>query len=82
MAWGTDPVYAHVGLDLTGPNGGQVRIESITVEDVTSVFHRSLMDWVDVRDYGAIGDGTTDGLEIRDGTCTVLRTTPTRVYLP
>ena len=60
MAWGIEPVYAHVGLDLTGPNGGQVRIESIVVEDVTAVFHRKLMDWVDVRDYGAIGDGVTD----------------------
>lgn len=60
LAWGTGPSYAHVGLDLTGPNGGQVRIESVTVEDVTSVFHRKLMDWVDVRDYGAKGDGTTD----------------------
>ncbi len=60
LAWGTDPSFAHVGLDLIGPNGGQVRIESVTVEDVTSVFHRKLMDWVDVRDYGAIGDGTTD----------------------
>lgn len=60
LAWGTAPSYAHVGLDLTGPNGGQVRIESITVEDVTSVFHRKLMDWVDVRDYGALGDGTTN----------------------
>ena len=60
MAWGTDPAYAHVGLDLTGANGGQVRIESISVEDVTSIFHRKLMDWVDVRDYGAVGDGVTD----------------------
>ncbi|HID68150.1 MAG TPA: right-handed parallel beta-helix repeat-containing protein, partial [Roseibacterium sp.] len=60
MAWGTGPSYAHVGLDLTGPNGGQVRIESITVEDVTSVFHRKLMDWVDVRDFGAVGDGLTN----------------------
>jgi hypothetical protein len=60
MAWGTTPVYAHVGLDLTGANGGQVRIESIQVEDITSVFHRKLMDWVDIRDYGAVGDGVTD----------------------
>lgn len=60
MAWGVAPTYAHVGLDLTGANGGQIRIESITVEDVTSVFHRKMMDWVDVRDYGAVGDGTTD----------------------
>lgn len=60
LAWGTGPTYAHVGLDLTGPNGAQLRIESITVEDVTSVFHRQMMDWVDVRDFGAVGDGTTD----------------------
>lgn len=60
MVWGTDPIYAHVGLDLTGTNGGVVRIDDLTVEDVTSVYHRQLMDWVDVRDYGAIGDGITD----------------------
>ena len=60
LSWGTDPSYAHVGLDLTGANGGQVRIESITVEDVTNVFLREMMDWVDVRDYGAVGDGVTD----------------------
>jgi hypothetical protein len=60
LVWGTEPTYAHVGLDLTGANGGQVRIESIVVEDITSVFHRKLMDWVDIRDYGAVGDGVTD----------------------
>jgi hypothetical protein len=60
LVWGTVPVYAHVGLDLTGPNGGTVRIDDIVVEDVTAIFHRNLMDWVDVRDYGARGDGTTD----------------------
>ena len=60
MPWGTAPVYAHVGLDLTGPNGGTVRIDDITVEDVTAVFHRDMLDWVDVRDYGALGDGVTD----------------------
>lgn len=60
MPWGSAAAYGHVGLDLTGPNGGTVRIESITVEDITSVFHRKMMDWVDVRDYGATGDGSTD----------------------
>jgi len=60
MPWGSSAVYGYLGLDLTGPNGGQVRIESIRIEDVTSVFHRKMMDWVDVRDYGAIGDGVTD----------------------
>ncbi len=60
LVWGTEPVYGHFGLDLTGPNGGTVRIDDITVEDVTEVFHRKLIDWVDVRDYGAVGDGVAD----------------------
>jgi len=60
MAWGRTPVFCHFGLDLTGANGGIVRIDDITVEDVTDVFHRTMMDWVDVRDYGAIGNGITD----------------------
>ena len=60
MAWGPQAAFGHMGIDLTGPNGGQVRIESITIEDVTSVFFRKMMDWVDVRDFGARGDGVTD----------------------
>ena len=60
MPWGTQPIFGHFGLDLTGPNGGVVRIDDIQIEDATSVFYRKLMDWVDVRDFGAIGDGVTD----------------------
>ncbi|MHA3916230.1 glycosyl hydrolase family 28-related protein [Halovulum sp. GXIMD14793] len=60
MVWGTDPVFAHVGLDIVGDNGAVVRVESVDVRDMTAVFHRELMDWIDVRDYGAIGDGITD----------------------
>lgn len=60
MAWGTAAIYAHVGLDLTGALGGVVRIDDIEVEDITSAFLRNLIDWVDVRDYGAKGDGVTD----------------------
>ncbi|MFN3641653.1 MAG: glycosyl hydrolase family 28-related protein [Gemmobacter sp.] len=60
LVWGTAPIYAHVGLDLTGANGGTVRIDDLTVEDVTAVFHRDMLDWVDVRDYGALGDGVTN----------------------
>lgn len=60
MPWGLQPAYGHFGLDLTGPNGGVVRIDDIVIEDVTSFFHRRLMDWVDVRDFGARGDGVTD----------------------
>ena len=52
--------YAHVGVDLLGPSGGTVRIDDLTVEDVTSYFIRDLVSAVDVIDYGAVGDGTTD----------------------
>lgn len=62
LVWGTEPIYAHVGLDLTGSNGGIVRVDDLTVEDITSAFHRTMMDWVDVRDYGAIGDGSTNDI--------------------
>ena len=60
LAWGSVPVYGHVGIDLTGANGGVVRIDDLVVEDATEVFLRKMMDWVDVRDYGALGDGTTN----------------------
>lgn len=60
MPWGTEALYGHFGIDLTGANGGIVRIDDIEIEDVTHYFHRDMMGWVDVRDYGAIGDGLTD----------------------
>ncbi|MFC7704386.1 glycosyl hydrolase family 28-related protein [Plastorhodobacter daqingensis] len=60
MAWGTNAIYGHFGLDLTGSNGGVVRIDDIEIEDVTSAFLRKMMDWVDVRDFGARGDGVTN----------------------
>ncbi|CUH75368.1 glycosyl hydrolase family 28-related protein [Tropicibacter naphthalenivorans] len=60
MPWGTDPIYGHFGLDLTGANGGVVRIDDIIIEDITSAFLRDMMAWVDVRDFGAVGDGVTD----------------------
>jgi hypothetical protein len=60
MVWGTAPVYGHMGLDLTGPTGGVVRIDDIVIEDVTAIFHSDMFDWVDVRDFGALGDGVTN----------------------
>ncbi len=60
MPWGRSAVYGHFGLDLTGPNGGVVRIDDIEIEDITSAFLRDMMGWVDVRDFGAVGDGVTD----------------------
>lgn len=60
LTWGLTPLYGHFGIDFTGATGGVIRIESVEIEDVTSVFLRDLMDWVDVRDYGAVGDGVAD----------------------
>jgi hypothetical protein len=60
MIWGTVPIYGHFGLDLTGLNNGVVRIDDLQIEDVTEAFLRDMMDWVDVRDFGAVGDGVTD----------------------
>ena len=60
MSWGTTAILGHFGLDLTGANGGVVRIDDIEIEDITSAFLRNMMDWVDVRDYGAVGDGVAN----------------------
>lgn len=56
MVW-NGAAYGHLGIDLTGPNGGIVRVDDIVIEDITSVFLRDLIGMVDVRDYGALGDG-------------------------
>lgn len=60
MVWGLGVSYGHFGLDLTGQNGAVLRIENIEIEDITQAFLREMMDWVDVRDYGARGDGVTN----------------------
>lgn len=60
MAWGSDAVFGHFGIEITGSNGAVIRIDDIEIEDLTSAFLRTMMDWVDVKDFGAIGDGTTD----------------------
>ncbi|MGR3757580.1 MAG: glycosyl hydrolase family 28-related protein [Tranquillimonas sp.] len=62
MVWGREPVYAHFGPDLTGPSGGVVRIDDLEIEDITGAYLRDMMDWVDVRDFGAVGDGISDDL--------------------
>ncbi|WP_226624568.1 right-handed parallel beta-helix repeat-containing protein [Alloyangia pacifica] len=60
LVWGTEPTYGHFGLDLTGLSGGVLRIDDLRIEDVTGDFLRGMMASVDVRDYGALGDGSTD----------------------
>ncbi|GGH54050.1 right-handed parallel beta-helix repeat-containing protein [Frigidibacter albus] len=60
MAWGTAPLYGHFGLDLTGSNGGVVRIDDLEIEDITGAFLRDMIAVIDVRDYGARGDGVSN----------------------
>ena len=60
MPWGMEPTLGHFGLDLTGPVGGVVRIDDLQIEDVSQVFLRDMLAMVDVRDYGATGNGSTD----------------------
>lgn len=60
MPWGTSALYGHFGLDLTGPTGGVLRIDDLEITDVTSYFLRDMISVVDVRDFGAVGDGVTD----------------------
>ncbi|MGB3245208.1 MAG: glycosyl hydrolase family 28-related protein [Sulfitobacter sp.] len=60
MVWGSEPVYGYLGFDLIGQNGGVVRVDDLVIEDITSVFLRDMISIVDVRDYGAVGNGVTD----------------------
>ena len=46
MAWGPGAIYGHFGLDMTGPNGGVVRIDDIVIEDITEAFLRDMMPWI------------------------------------
>ncbi|NIZ13965.1 glycosyl hydrolase family 28-related protein [Phaeobacter sp. HF9A] len=60
MPWGLAAAYGHFGLNLTGPSGGVIRVDDLVIEDITSAFLRDMLSVVDVVDFGAVGDGTTD----------------------
>lgn len=60
MPWGVTAIYGHFGLDLIGANGSIVRVDDIEITDVTGVFLRDMISLVDVRDFGAVGDGVAD----------------------
>ena len=60
LPWSDDARFAHVGFDLTDESGGVVRVADIEVEDVTGAFLRDMVDVVDVKDFGAIGNGISD----------------------
>ncbi|WP_171124604.1 glycosyl hydrolase family 28-related protein [Ruegeria sp. HKCCA4707] len=60
MPWGIQAIYGHFGLDIEGANGSVIRVDDIEIEDVTGVFLRDMISLVDVRDFGAVGDGVAD----------------------
>ncbi len=60
MVWGPNAGYGHFGIDLVGQNGGIVRVDDIEINDVSSLFLSDIVATIDVRDYGAVGDGVTD----------------------
>jgi len=66
LVWGANALYGHFGIDLTGPNGGILRVDDFIIEDITSAFLRDIVSIVDVRDYGAIGNGSTDDSDAFD----------------
>ena len=57
---GCKTVCGHFGLDLKGPISGVIRIDELVIEDVTELFFRDFLNQVDVRDNGALGDGSAD----------------------
>ena len=57
---GCKTVCGHFGLDLKGPIGGGIRIDGLVIEDLTELFFWDYLNQVDVRDYGALGDGSAD----------------------
>jgi hypothetical protein len=60
MPWGTAAAYGHFGIDLLGDTGAVIRIDDVEIADGTDAFLRDMMDIVDIRDFGAMGDGYTD----------------------
>lgn len=60
MPWSSEALYGHFGLDINGTNGALVRVDDIEITDVSGLFLRDMIGLVDVRDFGAVGDGVTD----------------------
>lgn len=60
MVWPGSVQIAHFGIDLTGPTGGVVRVDDLIIEDVTGFYTGEILGMVDVRDFGAVGNGVND----------------------
>ncbi|MGB0960838.1 MAG: glycosyl hydrolase family 28-related protein, partial [Halocynthiibacter sp.] len=62
MVWTAAVDHAHIGLDIVGPNAAIVRIDDLDIRDVTHHYQSQLIEYVNVVDFGALGDGSTDNV--------------------
>ncbi|GFE51400.1 hypothetical protein So717_31530 [Roseobacter cerasinus] len=60
MVWGPDALFGHFGVDLTGSDAARVRLDGLRIEDVSATYVSQQIAQVDVRDFGASGDGKSD----------------------
>ncbi len=60
MAWGLNFEQFYGGIALNGSGNAEIEIESFEVLDATGHFLATNADWVDIRDFGALGNGEHD----------------------
>ncbi len=54
---------ARLGIEISGRPGARLVVDDFSVQDVSNFFLEDLLGRVDVRDYGARGDGVTDDFD-------------------
>ena len=60
IVWSTAVETAHIGLDIIGATGTVLRVDDIEITNVANDLVDQKLARLDVRDYGAVGDGVTD----------------------
>lgn len=60
MDWGLDFESCYIGIEINGSGSSEVHIERIEINDATGHFLSTNSDWVDIRDFGAVGNGSHD----------------------
>ncbi len=60
LVWSEVVTSGYFGIELFGANGGNIVIDDMQIRDVTAHFTALHAGIIDIRDYGAIGDGSFD----------------------
>lgn len=60
IVWSTAVDKAHIGIDIIGATGTVLRVDDIEITNVANDLVDQKLARLDVRDYGAVGDGVTD----------------------